>query len=61
LLLAIAALALFAFAFETLLAALEGEASMPSLLAAGVALMLFLWCARTSWRLFLGRKRSEQG
>ena len=57
LLLAIAALGLLAFAAETILAALEGEATTPALFAAGVALVLFLWCARTSWRLVVRRTR----
>lgn len=51
LLLAIAALGMLAFAAETILAALEGEATTPSLFAAGVALVIFLWCVRASWRL----------
>ena len=60
LILAIAALGLLAFAAETILAALEGEATTPSLFAAVVALVLFLWCARTSWRLVVGRTRSPR-
>ena len=59
LLLAIVALGLLAFAAETLLAALEGEATTPSLFAAGVAFVLFLWCAGTSWRLVVRRTGSE--
>ena len=61
LLLAIAALGLLAFAAETILAALEGEATTPSLFAAVVALVVFLWCARTSWKLVAGRTRSHRG
>ena len=56
LLLAIVALGLLAFTAETLVAALEGEATTPSLFAACVALVIFLWCARTSWRLVVGRR-----
>ena len=58
LLLAIVALGLLlAFAAETIVAALEGEATTASLVAAAVALVLFLWCARTAWKL-LGRRTS---
>jgi hypothetical protein len=60
LLLAIAALGLLAFAAETILAALEGEATTPSLFALGVAVVVALWCARTSWRLVVGRTRSTR-
>ena len=59
-LLCIVALGAFAFFFEALLAILERDAPMSSLPAAVVALVLFLWCARTSWRL-VRRKREEQG
>jgi hypothetical protein len=59
LLLAVAAFGLAAFAAEALLAALEGEATTASLVAATIALALFLWCARTLWRLGVGRMRSE--
>jgi hypothetical protein len=58
LLLAIAAFGLAAFAAETFFAALEGEATTPSLFAAAVALILFLWCARTSWRYVAGLARA---
>ena len=59
LLLAIASLGLAAFAAEAILAALEGEATTPSLFAAVVALILFVWCARTSWRLVVGGPSSR--
>ena len=59
LLLAIAALGLLAFAAETLLAACEGEATPPSVFAAGVAFVLFLWCASASWKLVVRRTRSD--
>lgn len=55
LLLAIVALGLLAFAVETIVAALEGEATTASLVAAAVALVLFLWCARTAWKLLARR------
>jgi hypothetical protein len=60
-LLCIVALGAFTFFFEAFLAILERDAPMSSLPAAVVALVLFLWCARTSWRLLFGRKREEQG
>lgn len=59
LLLAVAALGFAAFAAEAILAALEGEATPPSVFAAVVALILFGWCVRTLWRLFVGAPTSE--
>jgi len=60
LILAIAALGLLAFAAETILAALEGEATTPSLFAAGLALVVFFWCARTSWKLVVRRNSQRK-
>ena len=59
-LLAIAAFGLAAFAGETLLAVLEGESPLSSLIVTGLAFGMFLWCARASWRLVVGRAPTQR-
>ena len=60
-LLGVVALVPIVFVAGAVLSALDSGLSWPMFLGVAMAIMAFLWCARTSWRLVSGRARADGG
>lgn len=60
-LLGVAALVPLALVAGAVLKIVEGNPRLPVVLGGLIALGVFVWCLRTSWRLVSGRSRSDGG
>ena len=60
-LLSVAALVPLALVAGVVLRSVEGNASFLAVLGGLVALVVSVWCLRTSWRLISGRPRNDGG